>query len=135
MAKLPEATIAELADRVVGHLAAQSAVNGTPAGYQFTLPDGRFLTLNDYLIKRNRVLYFYGYAPIAAYRRVSAMVYAPRRVDPESPWFAGWDDKQLRKATKRIRYAIGFAYGGPDRTRVPDMILLDPYADPEKATP
>lgn len=126
----------ELARGVMAHLAFHSRYIAPPSGFQFQLPEGRLLTLNDYRLKRTRALYFYGYAPIRTYRKVSAVLAMPRGADLEGAWFEGWSERKLRRAGKVVRYAVGFAYGGAlgggDVDRVADMILLDPLAQPER---
>lgn len=128
--KLAAGVLDEITRGVMAHLEFHSGYIAAPSGYQFQLPDDRLLTLNDYRLKNTRVLYFYGYAPIRTYRKVSAVLARPRGVDLDGPWFTGWPERKLRRAIKTVRYAVGFSYGGSfgggDVDRVPDMILLDP---------
>lgn len=134
--KLPASVLDQITSGVMAHLEFHSGYIAAPSGYQFQLPEGRLLTLNDYPLKRTRALYFYGYAPIRTYRKVSAVLARPRGTDLDGPWFAGWTDRKLRRAFKVVRYAVGFSYGGAlgggDVDRVPAMILLDPTTPPER---
>ncbi|PZQ90814.1 MAG: hypothetical protein DI534_06410 [Leifsonia xyli] len=127
-----------LTARVMLQLEFHSAYLAAPAGYQFLLPEGRLLTLNDYPLKRTRALYFYGYAPLNSYRKVSAVLARPRGFGVEGAWFTGWPERKLRRAAKVVRYAIGFSYGGAfgggDLDRMADMVLIDPMAPPERLT-
>lgn len=133
---LPAGTLDRIAHGVITHLGFHSSYIGPPSGFQFELPEGRFLTLNDYRLKRTRALYFYGYAPIRTFRKVSAVLAMPRGADLDGAWFAGWSERKLRRAAKTVRYAVGFSLGGSlgggDVDRVDNMILLDPLSRPER---
>jgi hypothetical protein len=130
MAKLDRATSDELARGVMRHLEYHTAYLEPATGFQFALPEGRFLTVMDYRVKNTRVLWFFGRAPANPYRRVSTTLVRPRRLPREGAWFVGYSERRLRRALRTIDYAVGFAfgsaYGGADTDREPRMILLDP---------
>src|SRR5690606_29066397 len=99
-------------------------------GFQFSLPEGRFLTVMDYRIKNARVLWFFGRAPANPHRRVSTTLARPRRLPRAGAWFLGYSERQRRRALARIDFAVGFAMGsslgGGDTERETGMILIDP---------
>jgi hypothetical protein len=130
MAKLDKATRAELARGVMRHLEFHTAYLEPATGFQFSLPEGRFLTVMDYRIKNARVLWFFGRAPANPHRRVSTTLARPRRLPREGAWFVGYSERQLRGALSRIEYAVGFAFGtslgGADTERESGIIMIDP---------
>jgi hypothetical protein len=130
MAKLDKATQAEIARGVMRHLEYHTEYLEPATGFQFSLPDGRFLTVMDYRIKNARVLWFFGRAPANPHRRVSTTLARPRRLPREGAWFLGYSERQRRRALARIDFAVGFAMGsslgGGDTERESGMILIDP---------
>lgn len=133
MAKLDSPTLDALTERVMWQLAFHSETIAPPSGYQFVLPDGRYLSLNDYLIKGRRSILFSSMTSVARpTRQVSSVLAMPRKVPQEGAWFAGYTERQLRSAAKTVRYAIDFAYRNNDNGRVDSMLLIDPAAQPQR---
>lgn len=87
MAKIDKATRAEIVRGVMRHLEYHTGYLEPATGFQFSLPDGRFLTVMDFRIKNARVLWFFGRAPGNPYRQVSAILARPRRLPREGAWF------------------------------------------------
>jgi hypothetical protein len=132
MTRLPATALDDYAQRIMAHLEFHTRYVAPPGSYQFVLPDGRFLSVNDAVVGRRRVLYFLGYdllKPNLA-RRVTAVLTRPRRLSVEGPWFLGNTDRERAKAMRLIRHAVEMAYGGRDTDRVPSAILVDPMQAP-----
>lgn len=137
MFRLSDTALDEYARQIMAHLEFHSAYIAPPATFQFVLPDGRYLSVNDAVAGRRRSLYFFGYdrlKPNLA-RRVSAVLPRARRSTVEGAWSFGETDREQRKALRTIRHAVEIAYGGRgtgDTDREPTAILIDPRESPAR---
>lgn len=132
MAELDKAVTSDLVERVMAHISYQSAITDPPANYQYLLPGGRYLTLQDVSLNAQRALVFVSIVPVSRPNRtVSFVLPRPRTLSQAGPWFSGWTDRQLRSARKGLAYAVRFAHANNDDDRLQGAILIDPYAAPE----
>ncbi len=133
MNKLSDAELDELARGVMTHLEFHTAYLAPPSSIQFELPEGHFLSVNDMIVGRRRVLYFLGYdllAPNLA-RRVTAVIPRSRRSLIDGPWAFGDTDRERRKTFRTVRHAVQIAYSR-DTYRVPTAVLIDPRQQPAR---
>ncbi|WP_167051556.1 hypothetical protein [Salinibacterium sp. ZJ77] len=131
MAKLDRNVTSDLVERIMAHISYQSAIAEPTANYQYLLPDGSYLTLQDVSLNDQRALVFVSIVPVSRPNRtVSFVLTRPRTLSQAGPWFSGWTDRQLRSARKGLAYAVRFAYANNDDDRLKGAFLIDPYAAP-----
>ena len=109
-----------------------------PVGYglQFSLPDGRYLTMADAAVGKHRALWFNSVTRGSYPRRtLSALYERPKRLREVGPWFEGARPRELRLARSLISSAIEMAWGNGDDIRDADVPLIDPYAPAARLDP
>lgn len=123
----------EYAALIAAQLEYHTAYLAPPSTFQFALPDGRYLSVNDAVVGSRRALYFFGYdrIPPNLSRRVTAVLSRARRAGIEGGWSFGASERERRKVLRTLRFAIEIAYGSRytgDTDRVPTAIQIDPRA-------
>lgn len=126
-ARLDPAAARIMAVNIMGHLRAQNA-RQPPQTYQFRMPNGAFLTIDDRYLGDQRRLFASGKVP-AGYRNIYGVIGRPRAVAQEAPWFS-WPVEGSTER-KMARWCVR-AFNRQDDSERAGAIVLDPAvaADP-----
>ena len=124
---------AVLATQILGHVRFHSAYRKLPAGYQFLLPNGAFVTVYDQFIGvRRRIMFMSARGPGKRFMPVAARAW-PRNVPSMGPWFS-WplSVRKQRRLHSEVAHAVAVAYSNRDSERQQGTIVIDPTTLPAR---
>ena len=122
-----------LATQILDHVRFHSAYRELPAGYQFLLPNGAFVTVYDQIIGTSRrIMFMSARGPGRRFMPVAARAW-PKNVPSAGPWFS-WplSDRKQRRLHAEVAHAVAVAYSNRDSQRQPGTIVIDPTTPPTR---
>ena len=122
-----------IAAQILEQVRFHSAYRRPPAGYQFLLPNGAYLTAYDQVVGRRRRLGFWSArGPAKRFLVVAARAW-PRGVPDTGAWFS-WplSDRKVARLLGEIGHAVDVAYENRDDVRRDRTIVIDPGLRPER---
>ncbi len=132
MAELDKAVAADLAHRIMAHVSFHSTYIAPPALYQYVIPDGRYLDLEDQAGESRRLLRIYSKVGVTGWYKQRSGLLTPRGLPVDSPWFVGYTDKQLKRDHGALAETIRFCYRQNNDVVRPDTIVIDPMQTPTR---
>ncbi len=132
MAELDKVVAADLAHRIMAHVSFHSMYIAPPALYQYVIPDGRYLDLEDQAGVSRRLLLIYSKVGVTGWYRQWSALLTPRGLPVVSPWFVGYSDKQLKRDHAELTRMILFCYRQNNDVVRPDTIVIDPLQAPTR---